>query len=255
MHTNIHNSLFAPLTNWRPERHWHDPDNRPKVLPPQFDQFAVSSQSQPPRCPPQLLCSPPRPAKQTHHCSPQQDALSFSPFPPKSPLSLPDACCRDTNVLLLLSSLSKHRQEGKRLTVCLVPYATWQQSLTDMARVWATAKGSFFFYLFYALLPCMCLCLGQKCETKSLSGPHQAGFTVMGPASAGRCFYRYLHNISDSTHDRPVETTDRWNNPYAAHLTFAGMRGLQVRKYFSRGEEKNILGSNNLLASLCPETC
>lgn len=81
-------------------------------------------------------------AMQTHHCSPQQDALLFSPFPPKSPLSLPDACCSDTNVLLLLSSLSKHRQEGKSLTVCLVPYATWQQSPTDMVRVWATAKGS-----------------------------------------------------------------------------------------------------------------
>ena len=109
---------------------------------------------------------------------PQQDALPFTPFPPKSPLSLPDACCRDTNVLLLLSSRSKHRQEGKRLTVCLVPYATWQQSLTDMAGVWATAKGSFFFICFIPLLPCMCLCLGRKCETKSLSGPHQAGFTV-----------------------------------------------------------------------------
>lgn len=88
-------TLLAPVTNWRPERHWHDPDNRPKVLPPQFDQFAVSSQSQPPRCPPQLPCSPPRPAMQTHHCSPQQDALPFTPFPPKSPLSLPDACCWD----------------------------------------------------------------------------------------------------------------------------------------------------------------
>lgn len=55
-------------------------------------------------------------------------------------------------MLLLLSSLSKHRQEGKRLTVCLVPYATWQQSLTDMAGVWATATGSlfsFFFFLFF----------------------------------------------------------------------------------------------------------
>lgn len=93
---------------------------------------------------PRSYCIPPspRPAMQTHHCLPQQDALPFSPFPPKSLLSLPDACCRDTNMLLLLSSLSKHRQEGKRLTVCLVPYATWQQSLTDMARVWATAKGS-----------------------------------------------------------------------------------------------------------------
>lgn len=56
-------------------------------------------------------------------------------------------------MLLLLSSLSKHRQEGKRLTVCLVPYATWQQSLSDMAGVWAAAKGSLFFYLFYSLLP------------------------------------------------------------------------------------------------------
>lgn len=136
-------TLQASMTNWRPERHWHDPDNGPKALPPQFDQFAVSSQSQAPHCPPQLLYTPsPRPAMQTHHCLPQQDALPFSPFPPKSLLSLPDACCRDTNMLLLLSSLSKHRQEGKRLTVCLVPYATWQQSITDMARVWATAKGS-----------------------------------------------------------------------------------------------------------------
>lgn len=134
---------------------------------------------------PRSYCvAPPRPAMQTHHCLPQQDALPFTPFPPKSPLSLPDACCRDTNVLLLLSSLSKHRQEGKRLTVCLVPYATWQQSLTDMAGVWATAKGSFF-DLFYSLLPCMCLCLGRKCETKSPSGPHQAGFTVWAQPEQG----------------------------------------------------------------------
>lgn len=99
--------------------------------------------------------APPRPAMQTHHCSPQQDALPFSPFPPKSPLSLPDACCRDTNMLLLLSSLSKYREEGKRLTVCLVPYATWQQSLTDMAGVWATAKGSFLaIYFIFFFLAC-----------------------------------------------------------------------------------------------------
>lgn len=57
------------------------------------------------------------------------------------------------SMLLLLSSLRKHRQEGKRLTVCLVPYATWQQSLSDMAGVWATAKGSLPFNLFYSLLP------------------------------------------------------------------------------------------------------
>lgn len=57
------------------------------------------------------------------------------------------------SMLLLLSSLSKHGQEGKRLTVCLVPYATWQQSLSDMAGVWATAKGSLSLNLFYSLLP------------------------------------------------------------------------------------------------------
>lgn len=42
-----------------------------------------------------------------------------------------------------------------------------------------------FFHLFYALLPCMCLCLGRKCETKSLSGPHQAGFTVWAQPEKG----------------------------------------------------------------------
>lgn len=158
------------MTNWRPERHWHDPDNRPKVLPPQFDQFAVSSQSQPPRCPLQLLCRPPRPVMQTHHCSPQQDALPLSPFPPKSPLSLPDACCRDTNMLLLLSSLHKHRYKGKRLTVCLVPYATWQQSLTDMARVWTTAKGSFkkICFIFF-FLACACVLGGNVKQNHCLA--------------------------------------------------------------------------------------
>lgn len=123
------------------------------------------------RAVPRSYCVAPLPththsAMQTHHCSPQQDALLFSPFPPKSPLSLPDACCLDTNVLLLLSSLSKHRQEGKSLTVCLVPYATWQQSPTDMVRVWATAKGSLKKNLFYFVLSCMCLNLGWKCGIK-----------------------------------------------------------------------------------------
>lgn len=188
------------MTNWRPERHWHDPDNRPKVLPLQFDQFAVSSQSQPQRCPPQLLCSPPRLAVQTHHCSPQQDAPPFTPFPPKSPLSLPDACCRDTNVLLLLSSLSKHRQEGKRLTVCLVPYATWQQSLTDMAGVWATAKGSFLSILFSSFLHVAVSWV--EMWNKITVWPSPGWIYCLGPASAGSCFDHYLCNISDSTHDR-----------------------------------------------------
>lgn len=121
------------------------------------------------RAVPRSYCAASPPAADTHtqpcrHITARHSKmLCFSPlFPPKSPLSLPDACCLDTNVLLLLSSLSKHRQEGKRLTVCLVPYATWQQSPTDMAGVWATAKGSFF-YLFYFVLPCMCLSLGRKC--------------------------------------------------------------------------------------------
>lgn len=63
-------------------------------------------------------------------------------------------------MLLLLSSLSKHRQEGKRLTVCLVPYATWQQSLSDTAGVWATANGSRFFFFIYFIrffLDCACV--------------------------------------------------------------------------------------------------
>lgn len=115
-------------------------------------------------CSNSLSPPPRRSAMQTHPCSPQQDALPFSPFPPKSLLSLPDACCRDTNVLLLLSSLSKHRQEGKKLTVCLVPYATWQQCLTDMARVWTTAKGSFFstiYFIISFLLACVCILRGN----------------------------------------------------------------------------------------------
>lgn len=97
---------------------------------------------------------------------------AFHPFSPKSSLSLPDACCRDTNMLLLLSSPSKQRQEGKRLTVCLVPYATWQQS----PLIWPEfgPEPGALFYLFYSLLPCICLCHGHK----SLSGPHQTGLTV-----------------------------------------------------------------------------
>lgn len=120
---------------------------------------------------PRSYCvAPPRPAMQTHHRSPQQDALPFTPFPPKSPLSLHDACCRDTNVLLLLSSLSKHRQEGKRLTVCLVPYATWQQSLTDTAGVWATATGSFFLiYFILFFLACACVLGGNVKQNHCLA--------------------------------------------------------------------------------------
>lgn len=72
-------------------------------------------------------------------------------------------------MLLLLSSLSKHRQEGKRLTVCLVPYATWQQSLTDMAGVWATAKGTFFINSIFFFLACACILGGNVKQNHCLA--------------------------------------------------------------------------------------
>lgn len=121
--------------------------------------------------------APPRPATRTQLCSPQRDALPFTPFPPKSRLSLPDACCWDEHALAAV--ISKQAQAGgERLTVCLGPYATWQQSLSDMAGVWATARGSLPFNLFYSPLPPTCLCLQWKGGIKSASGPHQTGFIV-----------------------------------------------------------------------------
>lgn len=106
------------------------------------------------RAVPRSYCVAPPPDTHTQPCrhitAHHSKMLCFSPlFPPNH--RLPDACCLDTNVLLLLSSLSKHRQEGKSLTVCLVPYATWQQSPTDMVRVLATAKGSLKFFILFFL--------------------------------------------------------------------------------------------------------
>lgn len=77
--------------------------------------------------------------------------------------------------LLPLSSPGRRRQEGERLTVCLVPYAAWQRSLTDTAGVWTTATGHFLFFLFFFQffynpfypLPSFCPSPGQKCETTS----------------------------------------------------------------------------------------
>lgn len=132
-------------------------------------------------------------------------------------------------MLLLLSSLSKHRQEGKRLTVCLVPYATWQQSLTDIAGVWATAKGSFF-YLFYSPLPCMCLSLGRKCETKSLSGPHQAGFTVWAQPEQGAALIVICAIFQAVLTIGSVEATDSCNSLSPA----------RVRTLFPKGRKKYV---------------
>lgn len=50
--------------------------------------------------------------------------------------------------LLPLSSPHRHRQEGERLTVCLVPYAVWQRSFTDTAGVWTNATGHILFPFF-----------------------------------------------------------------------------------------------------------
>lgn len=134
------------VTNYRPERHWHDPDNGPKVLPLQFDQFAVSSQSQPLCCPLQLPRSSPTPGHADASLLVAARRCAFHPFSPQITAKSSWCLLLGWNMLLLLSSLSKHGQEGKRLTVCLVPYATWQQSLSDMAGVWATAKGSLSFF-------------------------------------------------------------------------------------------------------------
>lgn len=107
-------------------------------------------------------------------------------------------------MLLLLSSLSKHRQEGKRLTVCLVPYATWQQSLTDMARVWATAKGSFFICFILFFLACACVLGGNVKQNHCLA---LTRVDLLSGPREGSCFDRYLCNISDSAHDRSADAT------------------------------------------------
>lgn len=130
------------VTNYRPERHWHDPDNGPKVLPLQFDQFAVSSQLQPLCCPLQLPRSSPTPGHADASLLVAARRCAFHPFSPQITAKPSWCLLLGWNMLLLLSSRSKHGQERKRLTVCLVPYATWQQSLSDMAGVWATANGS-----------------------------------------------------------------------------------------------------------------
>lgn len=135
-------------------------------------------------------------------------------------------------MLLLLSSLSKHRQEGKRLTVCLVPYATWQQSLSDMAGVWATAKGSlflFFFNLFYLLLPWICLCLQWKCEIKSVSGPHQTRFIVW-PWPQREPLWSLFVQYFRRAHCESGEHTDSYNILSPAHDRLNAARKCKMGK-------------------------
>lgn len=122
-------------------------------------------------------------------------------------------------MLLLLSSLSKHRQEGKRLTVCLVPYAAWQQSLTDMAGVWATATGSlFFFFIYFILFFLACACvLGRNVKRN-----HCLALTRLDSLSGcreGRSFDRYLCNILDGAHNRLALAAER--KPSPAHIRLA----------------------------------
>lgn len=110
--------------------------------------------------------------------------LAFLPFSPQI-TTKPAWCLLLGHKRALAPVISKQAQTGGKkadslsCTIChMAAKPNWYG--------WSLGHSQgHFFYQFYFLLPCMCLYLGRKCETKSLSGPHHAGFTVLAQPVQG----------------------------------------------------------------------
>jgi len=90
------------------------------------------------------------------------------------------------------------------------------------------------FYLFNSLLPCMCLGLEWKRETKSLSGPHQAGFTVWAQP-VQRAALIVICAIFQTVLTIGL-ATDSWNGLSPTHGRLAVLMR-KVRDTFSEGKK------------------
>lgn len=175
------------------------------------------------------MCSPPRLAVQTHLRSPQQDALPFTPFPPKSPLSLPDVCCWDETCSCSchLYASTDRREKGWQFVLYHMPRGN--KALVIRPEFGPLPRAlSLSFSLFFKIDLILFFLACAHILGRNLKENHCLALTRRGllsvPSQRGNHFDHYLCNISDRTHYRSVEATDSYNILSPAHVRSAAVR-------------------------------